>query len=47
MLYPFAFIHISFVPYQHLVYIVRSMLFNVADHYEKLAGGFNKLPVIK
>ena len=25
----------------------ESVLFNVADHYEKLAGGFNKLPVIK
>lgn len=31
MTYPFAFIHISFVAYQYLVNIVRSMLLNVTN----------------
>lgn len=30
-LYPFAFIHISFVPHQNFVHIIRGMLFDVSD----------------
>jgi hypothetical protein len=30
-IYPFAFIHISFVAHQYLVNIVRSMLLNVTN----------------
>ena len=48
--YPFAFVHVSFVSYQYLVDVVRSMLFNVSNPVPNIcetSATFNSTTEIK